>query len=686
MKRTIIKLFVICLLSGLQACKQNSGGQDAAIIQPASIDLRPEQTRLKAQGSRSTCITFAAMAAMEAAYKRAGYGDLNLSEEFTNHIGKMTWLHLNWDAPRDRDMNGIVDDTNFDGIPDEDALENKSADYAESQVSAFGGGGGMSYIEQLANGMAVPLEEVMPYTSNPVDLTPFCATCDDYRDVYWDSQRNVNDYNLDSSRLTLEMLAADEYYSVQSFSMITANDPVAIEAALVQHREVVWDFSLAGDFSGELWVPSDADSVGGHSMLIVGYDRTDPDNPFFIVKNSWGTSGADASGWTRISYDYLRAYGHTAGYIEAINPPRTWPELAFIGKWDFSFDGHQGELHIYHLPGLMQPIFDKTTSPDDLTAIVDRRIGTYYDQAGNAFRVNGNIHGREITFYIDSDNPNLRWDQRSGRRFHYYLFEQMQILMAGFHTDPDGSVWAGYARKFSFLNARYDSLRPLVPESYLGEWHVNMNGIQGTLILDDRDDSVADAVPGTAAGLTGVFYPTDLAGSTYAHATVPFADSASIIIWTGIEGSLSLQGKHLNHEPGVIAGDIGGPGAVPGGFVAVRISEANSLSAINMLSPGYGLLLTAIKSDAIGWFVDLHLEVEVVDLVDGILDNKDLVWTDAVNGKAPGVIAYGAIGDVQLYAPLCGVNSHEITITATNNLGMSRSKTVYVDVTLDCIN
>jgi C1A family cysteine protease len=48
-----------------------------------------------------------------------------------------------------------------------------------------------------------------------------------------------------------------------------------------------------------------APSVGGHAMLIVGYNRL---KNYFIVKNSWGSDwGHDGYAW--ISYEYIQTYG-----------------------------------------------------------------------------------------------------------------------------------------------------------------------------------------------------------------------------------------------------------------------------------------------------------------------------------------------------------------------------------------
>jgi hypothetical protein len=58
-----------------------------AQTRPKSIDLRSQQTPLRNQGARTTRTTFAAVAALEAAYIREGIGSFDLSEQFLNHMG-----------------------------------------------------------------------------------------------------------------------------------------------------------------------------------------------------------------------------------------------------------------------------------------------------------------------------------------------------------------------------------------------------------------------------------------------------------------------------------------------------------------------------------------------------------------------------------------------------------------------
>ena len=62
-------------------------------------------------------------------------------------------------------------------------------------------------------------------------------------------------------------------------------------------------------------------SVGGHAMLIVGYDKSKTTYPeeYFIVKNSWGTS-CGQSGYIYLSYDYIRTYAKYGYYITGVKP------------------------------------------------------------------------------------------------------------------------------------------------------------------------------------------------------------------------------------------------------------------------------------------------------------------------------------------------------------------------------
>ncbi len=453
----------------------------------SAFDLIADQTPIRNQGSRNTCVTFAAVAALEAAYKRVGWTSIDLSEEFENYLGKTFWLHQTW--------NDIG-----------------SADETENQVGAFGGGGGTGHVKWLANGMRVPEEQRMRYRPGGYDLGAHPS----WQDPHWQVQRNVNTFNLDPRNLPRAALTAPRYFYATGYATLRVpSSATEIESVLRSRREVVWDFSLRGDRSGSIWhADPNRPSQGAHSMLLVGYDRTHPDprQHYFLAKNSWGPT-SNPGGFTRIGYDYVQ-YGYEAGYFTGVATPGPWPQVAFVGRRNLCFDGHRGTLDVTHLPGIAQLWLTERG-----VNVPDRRIGTFFDANGTAHRVNGRIQGDKLLFWFKGSYPNMRWDDEResntgvGRGFTYYIVDQDGAELAGWHQDNPGALpnpaFGGYAREPSsilgsdgFLQPSFSGSTPNDVLQYLGEWQVQLDGVTARMVFEDRDDSVVPAAQrGTWAGL-----------------------------------------------------------------------------------------------------------------------------------------------------------------------------------------
>ncbi len=238
---------------------------------PDSVNLGAWQTPIKNQGGRRTCITFAAIGALESAYKKAGYGDIILSEEFLNHMGKTFWLDMNWDT-----------------------IVNRGNDGKENQVAAFGGGQAYTYIEQLGHVMKVPEEEYMAYKNKSYTAADFPPLVNPWNSTYWLLQKRGSDFNLDTSFLPPAALIADKYYSIKSYTEISGRKPDEVEIALANGYSVAWDLSgripPIGN-AAKVWQPCNTCKKDAHGMLIIGYVHKWGNNDslnYFIVKNSWG--------------------------------------------------------------------------------------------------------------------------------------------------------------------------------------------------------------------------------------------------------------------------------------------------------------------------------------------------------------------------------------------------------------
>lgn len=391
---------------------------------PAAVDLSRWQTPVKNQWSRGNCFIHATVAAMEAAYKRAGYGDLDLSELFSDYMGQLFFLETvemnqHWYTSTLRVPGATERETSI------------QSDHAMSVESA-----------EPCMTLAIPEEQYMPYRPQPLDL----GGHPDKNDPFWANQFTVSSFNLDPAHLPYSALSAPRYYQIRSVKWLAKADsqnPEAIETVLAGGHEVIWDFRMAGDASGRIWqYTGPAGDVAPHRMLIIGYNRADPRNPYFLVKNSWGDLGVYDTNdcLARITYDYLQ-YGEWASYITEVAPPKPWPELRFIGRWHLDLGFRSGILDIYHLPGMMRKDFEHNQFKDESgRPMEDRRLGTFYAKGdpNDAYRVNGTVRGDTMELYIDFENPAARWDLLRGWKIAAAMDSRDPYRLTGRFTAPDG--------------------------------------------------------------------------------------------------------------------------------------------------------------------------------------------------------------------------------------------------------
>jgi len=239
---------------------------------PKVVDHRPQQSTVKNQGNRGTCVAHASMAALEIAYNKA----LNFSENYA-------YYKFLGSSPAT-----VCNDPGLKTIDAADLMTTHGM--CEEKYWA--------YVTSLA-GLGCPNPQGWPITT--------CA--------------NNAKYQVTGHQKLYRNDAADDKGAY-------INNPKYLEVLLFVGRNIVFGTHVAGWPSGGQGVidvktaanGQPLPSVGGHAMLIVGYNRNGDSTiggGYFIVKNSWGT-GYGASGYIYLSYDYIRTYAKYGFYITSV--------------------------------------------------------------------------------------------------------------------------------------------------------------------------------------------------------------------------------------------------------------------------------------------------------------------------------------------------------------------------------
>lgn len=527
---------------------------------PASVDLSQYQTPVKDQNPRGTCTNFAAVAAIEAQYRRQYGLTLDLSEQWVTHVHHLMEL---------------LTDTLGTPYP---------PSHSENPPGPWDGGS-VTFNLQLFSTLelGIPLETEMPYINQ-----------DGFNDTsMWkppildtSPQRAVDDLNLSQEKalwhipssfqttILPQIALENAKYRANQVLYATNDEEKSLDwykTQLAGGHEVAFGVRLDSDDpnpKNDVWEIADnprpdPKTWGGHAMLMVGYDDA---KKAFRVKNSWGTGWAD-SGYVWFSYDFVtKGKVYEAAVVQSVLPPNFGqpPDRLFLGRYNLDHDGQRGVLDIYHIPYIIK------NSPNWAS---ERRLGTYYGPDNQPRRVNGTINGRQIDFYIDWSNTGARsFGELSGMHFTGYLAADNRTLAGTLLDNRDGKTYGFYGLKLhDYLSGTAGGGVSL--NAYVGNWQVYGLDIPSGLFS-------ITAVNGSTGAVTGTVF-----GGGVLTGTVNVSDPRSFSFQ--LNGT-TYQGYLFGHETGVMAGTAGS-GA---GFVATRFDFGTPQVSISSPKPGDTLLRT----------------------------------------------------------------------------------------------
>lgn len=328
---------------GLLAPESARSDGDAADL-PAVIDHRVNQSPVKDQGGRGTCVSHACMGLLEAF---AHIND-NLSEQYT---------HFKFNV--------------FLGKPQNQDSGLKTTDGAPFLARSDG---------------RVCLESQWPYIPNQATI---------------DAQVAAGTYNPPAAALANEAFGIGNYKIIEDKGLTgeSIKNTRYLEALLYQGYNVVfgcyasWDDKDNNGVLDPLLDPS-GNPVGsaGHAMLIVGYNRAEQ---YFIVKNSWNR-GWGHSGYGYFSYNFFRScakYGFVVDSVVPTAPPEALPRKLATAPY--------GTAKISRASLRAAVVFFKTSS--GRFAVAEAYAGdNLYLRNLRVYNANGSVHLETDTLIIRS--------------------------------------------------------------------------------------------------------------------------------------------------------------------------------------------------------------------------------------------------------------------------------------------
>lgn len=560
----------------------------AAATRPPVFTLAAYQTPIRDQGDRGLCQTFAVVAAMEAAYVRSGVGPLDLSEQYLSHVHRMRTLRRPLPA---------------------------GAEPRENVLGVRGGGAAVNVL-LTASHLRVPLEETAPYIplrdyGNPDQvgddprIDPGDGTVPQRVYDEWNHQDVERGYLIPGAIVHAPFPREALFsaaYGVASMARTPANrihDASWYEETLLEQHEVAFFLCwrrLARDAEGVLR-PHEHDVCGGHAVLMVGYDRSDPDDPVFVIKNSHGEDG-----FVLLSYEALNrdVVPWESAVVTGVREPRTegFDRQLALGRWHLLADGDRGLLGFNRVDGMIDPAIHGAS--DDL------RLGSFYDASDAPHRVNGLVEMVDaepslgsIRFWYDPAEPALGLGDVRGRTFVGTIDEHDPTSMSGVFT------WPGAGRSYGFYASKDGPEQSVFtptstfpdPRDYEGRWRVRGLGAEALLVI-------TEVLP------TGVFEGVVTHdGSAVSGVIDAVGGTLQMALPDGTGRTEAFLGFAHAGDPGVISGLHGASSDVIRGVTLVRIGDAPSLD-LTVVGPLREDGVVDLGATAVGFPEPLDVTIE----------------------------------------------------------------------------
>lgn len=356
------------------------------------------QSPFKQQGDRGTCWAFAGAAALEAAYRRKFNILIDVSEEYIFHMGKAFALN------RDAAGNVVV------------PVENNSC------LTGFQGS---SDIAEKMSENAICGEDTAPYISalqpnqsqeNLLAILPQLGFASQAALV---SQTDFDAVEFCEQHIPL-LARVNCRYRATGWTALGANpSTTTIENVILADHEVIAD------------VFHKTPNVGGHCLLIIGFDRN---RQVFIAKNQWG-EGA----FIEIAYANDPNWTITSGYYitDVVDPTFVQSEACWLGNWRVNTGDAEFRLILRRSEDMANP-----GQPT--------RLGTAY-LADGPHDVNGSFsnNGAHLTFYIAPSTAPTAPGTLNGWQFNVDL---------NFSDIYNASGWSNFPVAMTRFNTRFAAL------------------------------------------------------------------------------------------------------------------------------------------------------------------------------------------------------------------------------------